>query len=508
MFFSYLRHRIAEVIVFLYIGFYSLFRPMRLSSQVIILGQDTSFRRAIDYTLIVTAVFFFLELVIYMAFGIEHNKGNEERLGETLLPFIIVIPSFFFFLFMRLVKASQTPLSHYFHCYCYFYYAYMIVLILITQLPIAILLMSAQLYGDSWLAGTPAPQLAASIPACTAKVASEACIQNVRDNLFTEHVSQIPGFWAARASAFGAMAILAAAVVTHIIVVKQKLQVGYLVSILFYTAFIGGIGILAQFADQSVPAASDPRPTTEEASKPPPTSQSVPDLTKVIERDPKSADTYFERGNAYDASRDNERAIADYTKALELEPNFDEAYSMRGGVYLRIGALDNAVSDYTKAIELDTQDPNYYYGRGRAYFRKRDYIRAIQDFSKAIDLDPKYVQAYSLRASAYDRQRERQRMIADYEKVVLLITAPKTADEYNSRAWAHFKLGKAEQALPDAEKSLELRPNNAYALDTRGHVFEALKRREEAIADFRRALSIEPDLLSSKTALRRLDVSQ
>ena len=43
------------------------------------------------------------------------------------------------------------------------------------------------------------------------------------------------------------------------------------------------------------------------------------------------------------------------------------------------------------------------------------------------------------------------------------------------------------------ERSLELRPNEARILDTRGHIFEALGTRDEAIADFRRARSLAPN---------------
>ena len=67
---------------------------------------------------------------------------------------------------------------------------------------------------------------------------------------------------------------------------------------------------------------------------------------------------------------------------------------------------------------------------------------------------------------------------------------PRAAWAYNERAWAYFRMGKAAQGLPDVEKSLELDPNFARALDTRGHIFETLGRREEAAADFRRALSM------------------
>ena len=44
----------------------------------------------------------------------------------------------------------------------------------------------------------------------------------------------------------------------------------------------------------------------------------------------------------------------------------------------------------------------------------------------------------------------------------------------------------------------------AAALDMRGHVFEALGRREEAIADFRRALARGQEVPTAMAALKRL----
>ena len=85
---------------------------------------------------------------------------------------------------------------------------------------------------------------------------------------------------------------------------------------------------------------------------------------------------------------------------------------------------------------------NAYINRGAAYEDKKDYERAISDYSKAIEIDPQ------------------------------------DADYYNGRAWAYYKAGKAQQGLLDAEKSLQLRPNDANTLDTRGHILEALGRRE------------------------------
>ena len=54
---------------------------------------------------------------------------------------------------------------------------------------------------------------------------------------------------------------------------------------------------------------------------------------------------------------------------------------------------------------------------------------------------------------------------------------------------------------------MRLRPDDANTLDTRGHILEALGRREDAIADFRRALAKEPNIKDSMAALKRLGAS-
>jgi tetratricopeptide (TPR) repeat protein len=54
---------------------------------------------------------------------------------------------------------------------------------------------------------------------------------------------------------------------------------------------------------------------------------------------------------------------------------------------------------------------------------------------------------------------------------------------------------------------LQLAPDANY-FDTRGHIFEALGRREEAIADFRRALTLDLGIEESKEALKRLGASR
>src|SRR4029077_16859301 len=61
---------------------------------------------------------------------------------------------------------------------------------------------------------------------------------------------------------------------------------------------------------------------------------------------------YGNRGNAYSAKGDHDRAIADYTQVINLDPKSAIAYNNRGLAYRAKGDLDRAIADYNQAINL------------------------------------------------------------------------------------------------------------------------------------------------------------
>ena len=104
---------------------------------------------------------------------------------------------------------------------------------------------------------------------------------------------------------------------------------------------------------------------------------------------PRDAEAHKNRGNAYLAKGDLDRAIADETKAIEIDPKHAASYNNRGNAYVAAGDLDRAIADYAKAIEIDPNDADAYNNRGVAQRAKGDLDRAIADFTKAIEVDPK-----------------------------------------------------------------------------------------------------------------------
>jgi tetratricopeptide (TPR) repeat protein len=271
------------------------------------------------------------------------------------------------------------------------------------------------------------------------------------------------------------------------------------------------------------------------------------------------------RARAYKSKGDYDRAIADYTKAIEIEPKDTYAYRYRSEIYLERRDYDLAIADLGKLIELSPNDASPYMSRARAYKSKGDYDRAIAEYSKALEIDPsrghiyrggvfnltgdydraiadltigienleKLVSAkqtkdpplgidafigalrrfnarwelllgYRERGDSYVAKGDHDRAIADYTKAVELVPADGNGAAHARRARAYLKAGKAAEGLPDAQTAIERSPRYAWGLETRGLIFEALGRKQEAIADFREALKINPSLAPSMEALKRL----
>lgn len=77
------------------------------------------------------------------------------------------------------------------------------------------------------------------------------------------------------------------------------------------------------------------------------------DYSKVIELNPKSANSYLSRGLSYYYKESYNQAISDYNKGIELAPNESMAYFNRGDSYEKLGNTEKAVADYQKAVALN-----------------------------------------------------------------------------------------------------------------------------------------------------------
>ncbi|MCC6778657.1 MAG: tetratricopeptide repeat protein [Hyphomicrobiales bacterium] len=170
------------------------------------------------------------------------------------------------------------------------------------------------------------------------------------------------------------------------------------------------------------------------------------------------------------------------------------AHNNRGNAYAAKGDYDRAIRDYESSIRLDPTFARAFNNRGVAYRKKEQYARAIEDFAQSIKLDPSYAGAFANRADAYQNLGEYRLAAADYDEAIKL--QPDLEDVWNGRCWVRALIGELSAALSDCNKAVLVQPS-AAVFDSRGLVHLKLKDFDAAIADYDAALRFDPTLAAA-----------
>lgn len=119
-------------------------------------------------------------------------------------------------------------------------------------------------------------------------------------------------------------------------------------------------------------------------------------------------------------NEDYDGALEDFSKAVEKDPKFAEGYLNRGYVYGNRGELQEALADFDKAIAIDSGYIEAYYNRGFIYGFFEEFDKSIADFNKVIELNPKDAEAYINRALIRSRLGDRSGELADLKEAARL----------------------------------------------------------------------------------------
>lgn len=96
-----------------------------------------------------------------------------------------------------------------------------------------------------------------------------------------------------------------------------------------------------------------------------------------------TADAYLERGNAYENSKQGDKALADWKKALSMDQGMAAAYTARATHFRLAGDFAKALPDLDQSIQLDPSVDGYFQ-RGQVYAALGDYKKAVEDYDRSI----------------------------------------------------------------------------------------------------------------------------
>lgn len=212
-------------------------------------------------------------------------------------------------------------------------------------------------------------------------------------------------------------------------------------------------------------------------------------LSRLLQEHP-TPDAYAERAACFVELERLDEAIEDFTRAIELGGKTAELLIERGNVYELQTCVDEALADYDAVLGKDPANVVALNNRGcvlRLAGRRQE---AMKEFKDAIALSPDYwIAHFNLSLVYTDMQRYR-------EALRCLDTCTELARD-DPQPWIQLGrvfgcIGNSEmalRALDIAEKMTESKECIAYE---RGVVFHKQGEYERAIAQFAKAIELDP----------------
>ncbi|MCX6269426.1 MAG: tetratricopeptide repeat protein [Bacteroidetes bacterium] len=127
--------------------------------------------------------------------------------------------------------------------------------------------------------------------------------------------------------------------------------------------------------------------------------KAIQDCNDGLKIDSSQSKLYVNRATAYRHLALYDLALVDFTAALRENPKSYDTYQERGILYTdRFLKFDSAISDFRYFLKFRPDDKHGNYNLAVAYYKKQNYDSALYFCAKTLELSPDYADAYYIRA--------------------------------------------------------------------------------------------------------------
>ena len=223
----------------------------------------------------------------------------------------------------------------------------------------------------------------------------------------------------------------------------------------------------------------------------------LPTLQELTRADPKNVHAWFLLARCHDGLAQDEEAIRAYTATMALWPRSNQVHFNRALAFLRRGAWKSAIADFDTALSLDPDHAETLLNRALAYHGLKDFRAAEADLTAALTAGASFTRVYYLRAKVRDDLGDARGAKLDREEG---LRHPPT-DEVSWTTRGFVNLSNPKEALADFDKALEINPRYLPALTNKAHVLgELLNRGQDSVLVLDQILELYPDHVASRAS--------
>ncbi len=173
-----------------------------------------------------------------------------------------------------------------------------------------------------------------------------------------------------------------------------------------------------------------------------------------------------------------------------------------------------SIENYSKLISQSPDNESLYFGRGIDFALLQDYESALKDFNKVIELNQRNTNAYFARAVILTKQVELdpiepEPIKAEFNEITISQTT-QTKKSTVTMPEISVKSKRYDEVKKDYDIIIELNSADFYAYYNRAEIFFIEKDYRAAIADYNKAIELQPDFAEAffNRGISRLSIGE
>jgi tetratricopeptide (TPR) repeat protein len=218
------------------------------------------------------------------------------------------------------------------------------------------------------------------------------------------------------------------------------------------------------------------------------TREALSDYNRALERDPKMATGYVNRGFVLNDLRQAGNATKDFRMAIQLQPDYGEAHLGLAFADLQLHRPKPALTQLDTAQKLLGKSRAWRLARAEALRQEQDFAHAEPEYRIALQENPNDLSTQLAYADTLFRLRRYPQAIAAIEVAQKL--APTEPGSYALEAQVHAQEGSRPEMLHDIQLAEQYGGNKVDILMATGSALLSTGDRDAAMQRFSRALDI------------------
>jgi tetratricopeptide (TPR) repeat protein len=212
-------------------------------------------------------------------------------------------------------------------------------------------------------------------------------------------------------------------------------------------------------------------------------------------------DDWIQMGVAAARNGDLKTAKQAFQQAVSLRPRDPRALTALGQVQEQLGEYSASIQTFREVLEIDAASPEAHVNLAIALADQGDLNDGLKQTEQAINLNPNSSEAHSLRGRLLNDLGRRADARQEFRGSLQI--APRNAEAL--RYWAALEEdeGNVGVRIDLLRRYILVRPKDAYAQFQYGQLMEDAHREPEAIAAWKRVLTLNPDYREAIYSLAR-----